>query len=152
MGLARDQRAMGMGRRMRMGRHVLLIEDEPNIAEAIRFILSRDGWSVSIHSDGADALARLHDQNPDVLVLDVMLPGRSGFEILADLRADPAFRLLPVLVLTARGQDRERDAALRAGASRFLSKPFANGDLVAQVRALAEAGHTPAPPPRGRDA
>jgi DNA-binding response OmpR family regulator len=118
-------------------RRILLIEDEPNIAEAIRFILSRDGWSVQTHSDGTDALAVIRAAAPLVVVLDVMLPGRSGFDILADLRADPDLARLPVLVLTAKGQSREQDAALRAGASRFLAKPFANADLVNGVRALA---------------
>ncbi len=119
-----------------MTRQVLLIEDEANIAEAIRFVLTRDGWSVTTHADGADALDRIRVLRPDVLVLDVMLPGRSGFEILTDLRADPDLAALPVLVLTARGQDRERDAALAAGATRFLPKPFGNADLVATVRSL----------------
>ncbi len=119
------------------GRRVLLIEDEPNIAEAIRFILSRAGWTVSTHADGSDALAAIRRVRPEVLVLDVMLPGRSGFDILADLRADPDYARLPVLVLTAKGQAREQDAALSAGADGFLAKPFANADLLDRVRALA---------------
>lgn len=119
-----------------MVRQILLIEDEANIAEAIRFVLTRDGWSVMTHADGTDALDRIRALCPDVLILDVMLPGRSGFEILNDLRADPQFAALPVLVLTARGQDRERDAALAAGATHFLPKPFGNAELVATVRAL----------------
>lgn len=119
-----------------MVRQILLIEDEANIAEAIRFVLTRDGWTVTTHARGSDALERIRALRPDVLVLDVMLPGRSGFEILQDLRADPDLADLPVLVLTARGQDRERDAALSAGATRFLPKPFGNAELVATVRAL----------------
>lgn len=118
---------------------ILLIEDEANIAEAIRFVLSRDGWAVTTHSNGADALERVRALRPDVLVLDVMLPGRSGFEILQELRADAGLASLPVLVLTARGQDRERAAALAAGATRFLPKPFGNAELVATVRALDPA-------------
>ena len=120
-------------------RRVLLIEDEPNIAEAIRFILSRDGWSVSTRSDGSDALAAIRQSRPSVLVLDVMLPGRSGFDVPAELRADPQYGGLPVLVLTAKGQAREQEAALGAGANGFLSKPFANADLLDRVRALAGA-------------
>ncbi|WP_126977988.1 response regulator transcription factor [Frigidibacter oleivorans] len=119
-----------------MDKHVLLIEDEPNIAEAVSFILSRDGWRVSVHGDGATAVARVRDLSPDALVLDVMLPGRSGFDILADLRADPALAATPVLMLTARGQGREREAAEQAGADRFLSKPFANAEVVAALRDL----------------
>ncbi|WP_415182397.1 response regulator transcription factor [Phaeovulum sp.] len=117
--------------------HVLLIEDEPHIAEAIRFILTRAGWRVSLHADGSDAVARIRAEKPDVLILDLMLPGRSGFEILTDLRADTVLADLPVLMLTARGQGRDRDAAERAGASDFLAKPFANADVLAAVRRLA---------------
>ena len=117
---------------------VLLVEDEPNIIEAIRFILSRDGWHVDIHSNGETAVAAVRDRAPDVLVLDVMLPGRSGYDILADLRADAATAKLPVLMLTARGQKADRDMAMRAGADRFMTKPFANEEVLATVRALAE--------------
>jgi DNA-binding response OmpR family regulator len=116
---------------------VLLIEDEVNIAEAIRFLLSRDGWAVDLHGDGATAMARLHEVRPDVLVLDVMLPGRSGYEILDDLRASHDLHALPVLVLTARGQERERAEAVARGATEFMAKPFSNAEIVAAVRRLA---------------
>lgn len=117
-----------------MERHVLLVEDEANIAEAIRFILTRDGWRVSHLSDGAEALARVRREPPDLVILDHMLPGMSGLEVLAALRADPDTRSLPVMVLTARGRDRE--AAERAGADRFMSKPFSNSEILAEVRAM----------------
>jgi DNA-binding response OmpR family regulator len=119
-----------------MDKHVLLVEDEPNIAEAMRFILTRDGWRVSTHGDGTDAAAVIRAAAPDVVVLDVMLPGRSGFEILQELRAGEATRDLPVLMLTAKGQARDREMAERAGASRFLTKPFANTEIVAALRDL----------------
>jgi DNA-binding response OmpR family regulator len=122
------------------GKHVVLIEDEPNIAEAISFILSREGVRVTHSASGAGALALLQTAHPDVLVLDLMLPDRSGLEILAELRAVPALAALPVLMLTARGQHRDREAAERAGASAFLAKPFANADLLAAVRGLARGG------------
>lgn len=118
-----------------MGRQVLLIEDEPHIAEAIRYVLARDGWKVESHGDGGDALDVIRRVVPDVLVLDVMLPGRSGHEILADLRRDPAFADLPVLVLSARGLQH-----CPVGATRVMAKPFANSDVVAAVRALAPKG------------
>lgn len=120
-----------------MARRVLLIEDEPNIIEALSFILTRDGWTVHTHSDGATAAARVRAGHPEVIVLDAMLPGRSGFDILRDLRADPATAAIPVLMLTARGQERDRDLALRLGATQFMTKPFANAEVVAEVRRLA---------------
>jgi len=119
------------------GKQVVLIEDEPNIAEAISFILSRAGARVKHLASGAGAEEVLLRIRPDVLVLDLMLPDRSGLEILAELRATPMLAALPVLMLTARGHSRDREAAGRAGASAFLAKPFANADLLAAVRALA---------------
>lgn len=120
-----------------MGKHVLLIEDEPNIVEAIRFILSQDGWQVTAQSDGARALAAIAEAAPDLVILDVMLPGRNGFEILQDLRADSATRDLPVLMLTAKGQARDREAAERLGASIYMTKPFSNSEMLEAVRGLA---------------
>ena len=119
------------------GRHVLLIEDEPNIAEAIRFILMRDGWQISLQDDGTGAVAQVRALKPDLVILDLMLPGRSGLEILADLRADPATSALPVLMLSAKGLARDREAAERAGADAFMTKPFSNAEMLAKVRALA---------------
>lgn len=121
-----------------MAGRVLLIEDEPNIAEAIRFILSREGCEVMVEADGARALTRIADIAPDLVILDLMLPGMSGLEILSALRSNPATQALKVLMLTAKGQGRDREAAERAGVSAFMAKPFANADMRAQVRALLE--------------
>ena len=126
-----------------MDRTVLLIEDEPNIIEAMRFLLSRDGWIVHTHANGADAVQEVARVSPDLLVLDMMLPGRSGMEILQDLRADPVTEDLPVLMLTARGQSRDRDMAERAGVSRFMTKPFANAEVLEAVRALVHEAEEP---------
>ncbi len=114
--------------------HVLLVEDEPNIAEAIRFILARDGLRVSHLADGLGALDAVRQDRPDLVILDHMLPGLSGLEILGAIRADPETRTIPVMMLTARGRDRE--AAERAGADRFISKPFSNAEILAEVRAM----------------
>lgn len=119
-----------------MGGQILLIDDEPNIIEAIRFILTRGGYSVASHGNGLDAMAVIAAARPDLVILDLMLPGRSGFDILQDLRSNPATAALPVLMLTAKGQPRDREMAQRLGASLFLSKPFANADILAAVRSL----------------
>ncbi len=119
-----------------MRKRVLLIEDEPNIIQAISFILSRDGWTVDTHADGKTALEAVARRAPDVVILDVMLPNRSGFDILQDLRANPETEHLPVLMLTARGQKRDRELAERYGASRFMTKPFANSEVLNSVREL----------------
>ena len=120
-----------------MAKRVLLIEDEPNIIQAISFILSRDGWRVDTHADGATAIDEVARRGPDVVILDVMLPNRSGFDILQDLRANPETKDLPVLMLTARGQKRDRELAERYGASEFMTKPFSNSEVLDTVRALS---------------
>ncbi|QRZ15074.1 response regulator [Paracoccus methylovorus] len=114
---------------------VLLIEDEPSIAEAVRFILSREGWQCEQWAEGSGAVQRIRALLPRLVILDVMLPGRSGAEVLAELRADPQLQTLPVLLLSARGM-----ANLPEGADRTLAKPFANADLRAIVRDLLGTG------------
>ena len=107
---------------------ILLIEDEPNIAEAVRFILTRDGWRLDHWSEGSQALARIAQVRPRLVILDVMLPAQSGLEVLAALRADPRLAQTPVLVLTARGTA-GRGAIVPEGADRVMAKPFDNDDL-----------------------
>lgn len=118
-----------------MTRRVLLIEDEPHIAEAIRYILSRDGWAVASHADGIGALDVIRREAPDVVVLDVMLPNRSGFDVLRDLRARGPKP--PVLMLTAKGQAQDRATAVALGADIFMTKPFSNAEVVQAVKTLA---------------
>jgi len=119
-----------------MGKRVLLIEDEPNIIEAIRFVLSREGYSVDTHSDGATAIEAVATRVPDMVILDVMLPNRSGYEILQEIRATPETAQLPVLMLTARGQKKDREMGERYGASRFMTKPFSNSEMLSSVAEL----------------
>jgi two-component system, OmpR family, response regulator len=119
-----------------VSKHVVLVEDETNIAEAIRFLLSNEGWRVETLANGSNAVDVIRNTGPDLVMLDVMLPGKSGFEILHDLRADPAFDALPVLMLTARGQSRDREMAEKAGVSRFMTKPFSNAEMLDAVREL----------------
>jgi len=119
-----------------MGKHVLVIEDEPNIIEAISFILSRDGWRVDTHSNGHDAVDVVNAKTPDLVILDVMLPGKSGYDILTELRDSDLTRDLPVLMLTARGQLKDRELAEKIGASSFMTKPFSNAEVLEVVRQL----------------
>jgi len=119
-----------------LGGHVLLIEDEANIAEAIRFLLVRDGWRVTVLTTGEGAMAEIAALAPDLVILDLMLPGQSGLQILQSIRASARLGGLPVLMLTAKGQERDREAALAAGVSDFMTKPFDNSQIRAVVRAL----------------
>lgn len=115
-------------------KRILVIEDEPNISEAIRFILTRNGWEVEVEADGLAALSRLRADPPDALILDLMLPDMDGFEVLRNLRADAPTRDLPVLMLTAKGQSADRDLAARLGVTRFMTKPFANAEVVSALQ------------------
>lgn len=119
-----------------MTKQVLIVEDEANIAEALGFLLEREGYAVTHAADGETGLAQMRAARPDAVVLDVMLPGRSGFEVLRAIRSDPALSTTPVAVLTARGQAQDRQRAEAVGANVYMTKPFANREVVAQIRNL----------------
>ena len=119
-----------------MGIDVLIAEDEPSILESLDFILRRAGWSIESVTDGEAVLERVRRAPPRVLVLDVMLPKRSGFDVLKQLRADVETRDLPVLILTAKGQQQDRRIAEELGADGFVTKPYSNAEVVGAVRQL----------------
>lgn len=118
---------------------ILIVEDEPNIAESLSFILMRADFEVDAVADGAEALDRLRRQPFGALILDIMLPGMNGFEILRAVRADRATATLPVIVLSAKGQASDRRTAEAIGASAFITKPFSNAEIVERVSRLVEA-------------
>ena len=117
---------------------ILIAEDEPSILESLDFILRRAGWSVESVTDGQAALEGVRRLKPRILVLDVMLPRRSGFDVLKLLRGDTTTRDLPVLILTAKGQQQDRRTAEDLGADGFVTKPYANAEVVDAVRQLLE--------------
>ncbi|KAB2876022.1 MAG: response regulator [Burkholderiaceae bacterium] len=116
---------------------VLIAEDDANIVESLSFVLGQQGFAVSAALDGDEVLRRLQRDPPDVMVLDLMLPKRSGFEVLKAIKSDPALRDLPVMVLTAKGQPHDRRLAEEIGVEAFMTKPFSNTDVVDAVRRLA---------------
>ena len=118
---------------------ILIAEDEPSILEALTFVLRRAGWSVHTVTDGEAVMGAVRRDAPRVLVLDIMLPKRSGFEVLKQIRANEATAALPVLVLTAKGQQQDRRIAEEFGADSFVTKPYSNADVVDAVRALIDA-------------
>jgi len=115
---------------------VLIAEDEPSILESLDFILRRAGWSIASVTDGDAVMGMLRRSPPKVLVLDVMLPKRSGFDVLKQIRADDMLRDLPVLILTAKGQAKDRRTAEELGANGFVTKPYANTEVLDEVRRL----------------
>lgn len=116
-----------------MAKRVLIVEDEPNIVESLRFLLEREGLSVAVQPDGALAMDSVTATRPDLVILDVMLPNRSGFDILRELRQSTGPK---VMVLTAKGQARDRETAEEIGVDSFMTKPFSNKDIVATVLRL----------------
>lgn len=116
---------------------VLVVEDEPNIVESLRFILERADYDVHSVSDGLVALERLREQPFSVVVLDVMLPGMNGLDVLRTMRQDGRLARLPVIVLTAKGQAQDRRAAEEIGADAFITKPYSNAEVVEQVAEFA---------------
>jgi DNA-binding response OmpR family regulator len=121
---------------------VLIAEDEPSILDSLEFILKRAGLSCASVTDGEQVLGFVRRMSPKVVVLDVMLPRRTGFEVLKQLRADPDTADLPVLILTAKGQAQDRRIAEELGASSFITKPFSNAEVVETVRMLLGAPAT----------
>lgn len=115
---------------------VLIAEDEPSILESLDFILRRAGWNIESVTDGEAVLERVRRNRPRVLVLDVMLPKRSGFDVLKQLRSDEETKDLPVLILTAKGQQQDRRIAEELGADGFVTKPYSNAEVVGAVRQL----------------
>jgi two-component system alkaline phosphatase synthesis response regulator PhoP len=115
---------------------VLVVEDEKEIRDLVRYNLERAGFRVNAVADGDEALQRVFAARPDAVVLDLMLPSRSGLEILREVRGEPATRDLPIIVLTARSAEMDKLLGFEHGADDYLTKPFSPGELVARVRAL----------------
>lgn len=119
---------------------ILIVEDEPNIVESLSFILERADFAIDHVANGAEALNRLRRQSYGALILDIMLPGMNGLDLLKTIRADRALSILPVMLLTAKGQASDRRAAEAIGADAFVTKPFSNAEVVEQVNRLALGG------------
>ena len=121
-----------------MATKILIADDEPNIVISLEFLLKREGYEVVVAHDGAQALGRIRSERPDLAILDVMMPNRNGFEVCQDLRQDPEFKTMRIMMLTAKGRDTEVSKGLALGADVYMTKPFATRDLLAKVKALLE--------------
>jgi DNA-binding response OmpR family regulator len=119
-----------------MAHRILIVDDEPSIVVPLEFLMKREGYEVAVAGDGQAALDALAARAPDLVILDVMLPRMSGFEVCRHIRADPRWRGLKILMLTAKGRDSEMEKGLGLGADAYVTKPFSTRDLVARIRAL----------------
>ncbi|WP_421997331.1 response regulator transcription factor [Reyranella sp.] len=122
---------------------ILLVEDEPNIVESLSFILRRAGFEVATATDGAAALDRARRESFSAVILDIMLPGMNGFDVLRAIKSDQALAALPIIVLTAKGQADDRRTAEALGASAFITKPFSNAEVVEQACRLTGSATGP---------
>jgi DNA-binding response OmpR family regulator len=117
-------------------RRVLIIEDEPNIVLSLEFLLQREGYDTASATDADAGLALVRQTRPDVVLLDIMMPKRNGYELCQAIKTDPDLRAIPVIMVSARGQEVEVLKGLELGASAYVTKPFGNAEILEAVRAV----------------
>ncbi len=115
---------------------VLIVEDEENILLSLVFVLEKDGFSVDTVTNGAEAMEKVRSFRPDLLILDIMLPTKNGYEICHEIQQDPELRHIPTLMLTARAQEAEKRKGLEVGATEYITKPFRVAELRAKIHSI----------------
>ena len=124
-----------------MTKTVLIADDEPNILISLEYLMKREGYDVLVATDGNQALEAIQREQPALVLLDVMMPGKTGFEVCQAVRADPALDGVRILMLTAKGRETDVGKGLALGANAYMTKPFSTKELVSKVREmLGEAG------------
>lgn len=113
---------------------VLIADDEPNILISLEFLMKREGFKVLVAHNGQEALDHIANEIPDLVLLDVMMPKKTGFDVCQELRAQDAYQQLPILMLTAKGRDTDIAKGLALGANDYMLKPFSTKELVQKVR------------------
>ena len=121
-----------------MSKKILIADDEPSIVTAVEFLLRREGYEVEIARDGSDALERIEASRPDLVVLDVMMPQKSGYEVCRSIREREDWRDIKIIMLSAKGRDAEVAKGMTMGADVYVTKPFSTRDLMGRVRALLD--------------
>jgi DNA-binding response OmpR family regulator len=119
-----------------MSHRVLIADDEPNILISLEFLMKREGHTVLLAHDGVEALAMIREHRPELVLLDVMMPGKSGFEVCQAVRADESLAGIKILLLTAKGRDTDVAQGLGVGADAYMTKPFSTRELAARVAQL----------------
>ncbi len=126
-----------------MSPSVLIADDEPNIVRSLQFLMTKAGYDVRIARDGEQVLEEIARAQPDLVLLDVMMPKRDGFDLCQTIRANPAWAGVRVIMLTAKGRDIEREKGLAMGADDYITKPFSTKDVVAQVAKVLGSAKRP---------
>ena len=124
-----------------MTKEILIVDDEPGVLVAIQFLMEQQGHRVLAAERGEDALDLIYRYKPDLVLLDIMLPGISGWEVCEIIRLNPVYRNVKIVFLTARGDEVEIAKGLALGADAYITKPFSNDELVARVNALLESAY-----------
>ena len=124
-----------------MAASVLVVDDEPNIVLSLEFLMRQAGYDVRVARDGDAALVAIAERAPDLVLLDVMMPGRDGYEVCQAIRADPACASTRIVMLTARSREVEREKGIALGADDYVTKPFSTRALVDRVREMLAPGH-----------
>lgn len=119
-----------------MSKKILIVDDEPNIVLSVEFLMKREGYEVVTANDGQAAMDMLPDVKPDLMILDVMMPRKNGFEVCNEVRASSELSGLPILMLSAKGREAEVKKGISLGADAYITKPFSTHDLVAKVNEL----------------
>ena len=119
-----------------MAKKILIADDEQNIVISLEFLMKREGFEVLIANDGEEAVRRIRSDPPDLVLLDVMMPKKCGFEVCQEIKADPALAAVRILMLTAKGRDTEVAKGLALGADAYMTKPFSTKELVEKVRSM----------------
>jgi DNA-binding response OmpR family regulator len=122
---------------------ILIVDDEPNIVTALEFLLQRSGYEVLLAQDGEAALKQVEQHVPDLVLLDVMMPLKSGYEVCQRMRARADWRHIKIIMLSAKGREAEVNKGLSLGANLYVTKPWSNKDLVAQIEQLLESAPKP---------
>ena len=119
-----------------MAKNVLIVDDAPNIVLSLEFLMKKEGYDVLSASNGEEAMQVIAEKIPDLILLDVMMPRKDGYEVCQELRANPNWKAIKILMLTAKGRDVEREKGLALGADDYVTKPFATKELVEKVKTL----------------
>jgi len=121
-----------------MIKSVLVVEDEPNIILSLEFLVKEAGYDVRIARDGEEALKAVAEDRPDVVILDVMIPKRDGYDVCQTIRANPAWKDMRIIMLTARGRESEKEKGLALGADDYIIKPFSTRELTTKLKQILD--------------
>ncbi|MDS4074340.1 MAG: response regulator [Defluviicoccus sp.] len=119
---------------------ILVVEDEPNIVLSLQFLMKKAGFEVRVANDGEEALALVQDRAPDLILLDVMIPKRDGFDVCQTIRANPDWKDVYIILLTAKGREVDREKGIALGANDYVTKPFSTRDLTEKVKQILSGG------------